>query len=810
MLGTKTKQIYSYGKRSQRIVSVSENRDMKPSIFDDIQPAPRAPIASKMKKREHTVHSNRTPSPKVVHINRKKRYSPPVSPAAKFARLAQLLDADTIRALPKSKSDVSVDAKLPGTPSRPPLAPFSLNTPRTSIASGRKSVATKGHGAKGKPPTLKPFSPFVDVDITVLDDSGKTVTREARVSRPDVQTNPINDTARTPVNVVEEVQDDDTPVAIKRPKRRAVVTIQSDSESEVEVEDIPQPLQSRRSKPPSPTPTTSTSSHPSAPCSAIPGTSRLKVEVLVPRAPYTIKSTTMESLRPKVTDTKPLSQPWHHRSSSPPLVRPRQLTPIRRRGGIDIFNPPLPSPSPSLASDLDLSFDLEDFNFIGASSVVKSSNALRTTVSFRKIGEASYSEVFGIGDVVLKVIPIRDESIGNEAGGQDVSEDEGPAPSDAKDVLKEIIVTEAMGNVCEGFVSLLKAYVVRGKYPEMLLRLWDEYDMTKGSQSVRPDKFLVSQVYAIIVLPNGGPDLEEYKFVHPGKTGWRQACSIFWQVARSLAQAEQLVSFEHRDLHMGQILIKDIATQSEAPRLQTRNQNVRSTSTSQATRVYMDDPTHGVRATLIDLGLSRMDAGDGNGGEMIHWTPFEEEVFMGEGDYQYDIYRMMKAHNGDSWEDFKPLTNVMWLHYLVVTLMKAKRLRAPSASRASPSSDAATYTEKDCYDCALDSHKVQAQREATQKVVKDLLILAKEEGRLTLSQIVFFCMVPFIDVPAEVKYQAIHMSGKECVGASRIDSPKIREPQLALETPVIYDPGNGPVRDVNYFAPPSNYSGCLL
>jgi hypothetical protein len=47
----------------------------------------------------------------------------------------------------------------------------------------------------------------------------------------------------------------------------------------------------------------------------------------------------------------------------------------------------------------------------------------------------------------------------------------------------------------------------------------------------------------------------------------------------------------------------------------------------------MDHHAHGVRATLIDLGLSRMDAGDGDGGEIVHWTPFEDEVFMGEGAY---------------------------------------------------------------------------------------------------------------------------------------------------------------------------------
>lgn len=56
----------------------------------------------------------------------------------------------------------------------------------------------------------------------------------------------------------------------------------------------------------------------------------------------------------------------------------------------------------------------------------------------------------------------------------------------------------------------------------------------------------VSQVYAIIVLPNGGPDLEAYSFSQPAKTGWRQACSLFWQITRALAMAENLVSFEVR------------------------------------------------------------------------------------------------------------------------------------------------------------------------------------------------------------------------------------------------------------------------
>lgn len=70
--------------------------------------------------------------------------------------------------------------------------------------------------------------------------------------------------------------------------------------------------------------------------------------------------------------------------------------------------------------------------------------------------------------------------------------------------------------------------------------------MVHTSTDLFVDTFKVSQVYAIIVLPNGGPDLEAYTFYSPSRTGWRQACCLFWQVAKALAHAEHLVSFEVR------------------------------------------------------------------------------------------------------------------------------------------------------------------------------------------------------------------------------------------------------------------------
>ncbi|KAG5648870.1 hypothetical protein DXG03_000219 [Asterophora parasitica] len=828
MLGSRTKQINSYGKRNQRIVNVSEDRERKhiPSIFDDMEPVPLAPIVSKMKKREHIVASkSKSPSPKVVRMHRKKRLSSAPSPTKKGTRVAQIIEAEVQRRelpSPKTKALPGKKIDIPPAP-RAPLASYTRNAPGSPAVFGK--AASKAPVAKGA--LLKPnrlFSPFVDVDIVVLDDGGKVVKKDRRVSRKGVDSNPVKQEAGRSSrpsrrkHIADDVEEEDSGFVElpKRPKRsnmRAAVTLYSDDESASE-DDIhwPSPRHSPRSGassssksravfeiviPPAPCATKKKQHLPprdpspvSGPRRGLPAgysddfppqddallppprrtlngptplrlstsssskasASRARVKILVPPAPYAIKK--KESLPPKGTSPPPIIEPppprrYPHIPS--PAARPRQLTPIRRRDVRNPFEPPSP-PSPlSSTDDFDLSLDYDELDIgspphLGTSylsdpevpeylrplldecgqadcgpidfssfietfpydPVVRLDGTQPANLRFRKIGEASYSEVFGIGDVVLKVIPLRDEcGAGVSAGrikanmhyNEDGEEEDGPAPSDAKDVLKEVVVTRAMGEMCEGFVKLLKSYVIRGKYPEVLLRLWDEYLAEKGSESVRPDNFLVSQMYAIIVLPNGGPDLEAYKFANTSKMGWRQASSLFWQVAKTLARAEHLVSFEHRDLHLGQILVKNLSMPDVLP-LRARNQNERSNARSN--RVYMDDPIHGVRATLIDLGLSRMDAGDGHDAERVHWTPFEEEVFMGEGDYQFDLYRMMKEHNNGAWEEFKPFTNVMWLHYLLVKLLRSKRLKAPAARRSSPTAAAAAYSEKDCYDCLVD------------------------------------------------------------------------------------------------------------
>ncbi|KAL0067659.1 hypothetical protein AAF712_005374 [Marasmius tenuissimus] len=721
MIGTRTKRVNTYGKRSQRIVNVSEEgaitrtrRAPAPSIFDDMPPTQLAPMASKMKNRENNV------------VKRPKHISPKLitkkqSPLRQKAMLKTITQSHP--ALAQKPSAKAIDSDLPATPSRAPFATYSPNLPNSPAIIQRSARIPPAHTT----PLSRSIKPFVDTDIILMDDDGHTVSHERRVSSQRAEAPDDNLESPSCSDSDAEIQ---LPRQAKKPTRKNPVIILSDDDSSSEDEEIYG----------SPRRTGKASNSTRLP--PRPSTKSVKVEVLIPPPSSPLAKLMKKDARPVSPDppTLPPATPPKYQHTLSPIVKPRQLTPLRPHRKT-LFTPPSP-PSPVSDSDLDVVLELSGLS-LGSSvdsdpppsfpeylrplleecqqvksglyefsafidtfpydEVVRSSSRPGTNLDrhkFRKVGEASYSEVFGIGDVVLKVIPIRDETVD---GPIPASEDDGPFPSEAKDVLKEIIVTRAMGEVDARFVKLLRTYVVKGRYPQLLLELWDDYLEKNNSESVRPDTFGVSQAYVIIALPNGGPDLESFKFTNATKTGWRQAASVFWQVTKALAHAEQLVSFEHRDLHWGQILLKPVPVPSVMPMQERVNQVAK----VRPPKARMDDPVHGIQVTLIDLGLARMDAGDGAGGEMVHWTALDDEIFMGQGDYQFDVYRLMKEQHRDHWEAFNPLTNVMWLHYLLVKLLKAKRLKPPTAPKKGQlqlgsHSSAAYFSEKECYDCLLD------------------------------------------------------------------------------------------------------------
>ncbi|KAF7970796.1 hypothetical protein HWV62_23082 [Athelia sp. TMB] len=764
MLGARTKHVVAYGRRGHRIVNDDdhENTPVKRKSAKALD-VPHTPVIIKTKMAQ--LFPSETPSPPARRVyarnSKPKRLSSALSPSSlkkKRTRMSQIAD-----------NAASKPTMVHGIPFRAPLGSVHPNVPSTPVPTkGKKKAQTAG--APGLPLAMKkPFSPFVDVDIITLDNDGRRVSQERRVSRTDVVANPVARVGSgraswggTAGNEVIEISDDDNaaPKPTKRGGKRRNRAIVSSDESEIEtvfsppaqkptkvkigkaltVEvvipiikpavkprtavEVPQKL---RTKPPPPEFTGAGSKIPvtQAPQLRV-ADAPTKVSSPPPSPKPAIR---VPRLRAEASTALPLkpSSPNSITITLPHAPRARPLTPIRRGGASHLFRAPTP-PSPTTPTDLDssLGFDFENLSIssIDCHSAVTPTYLLPLLdeceqhdlhefsafietfpfdpivqpldddvtapkdIVFRKIGEASYSEVFGIGNVVLKVIPLRDETVSADSS-PDV---ETPFPSDAKDVLKEMIVTRAVGEVCDGFVKLLRTYIVRGRYPELLLSLWDEYDAKKGSEGVRPDGFNVSQAYAIIVLPNGGPDLEAYTFTHPTKHGWRQATSLFWQIASTLSRAEDLVEFEHRDLHWGQILVRNTVDVTKA--LAWRRNTI-------TTRAHMNDICHGVEATIIDLGLARM-----NGSEGVHWTPFDAEIFEGEGDYQFDVYRMMKSGIG---EGYRPATNVMWLHYLAMKLLHSKQLKPAATSRKSGTTSTVVFSEKECYDSLVEVEGVLAK-----------------------------------------------------------------------------------------------------
>lgn len=91
---------------------------------------------------------------------------------------------------------------------------------------------------------------------------------------------------------------------------------------------------------------------------------------------------------------------------------------------------------------------------------------------------------------------------------------------------------------------------------------------------------------------------------------------------------------QHRDLHEGQVLITPCAILGE--------------------RDLASPASTGIKATIIDFGLSRLIDSDG---KVIH-SSIPDDVFEGKG-AQWDVYRSIRDTVDGDWSTYKPITNVM-------------------------------------------------------------------------------------------------------------------------------------------------------
>jgi len=263
-----------------------------------------------------------------------------------------------------------------------------------------------------------------------------------------------------------------------------------------------------------------------------------------------------------------------------------------------------------------------------------------------KLGEASYSEVFlqtphtksspPAARTVLKIIPF----------GY-------PTQCPIKQIHDELLITATMAPI-PGFIGFHSAHVVRGPFPQHLLDLWDHWDKhvkAGGSENDRPDFYNEGQLFAVIGLEDGGKDLEAWSFKgeREGEGGWREAREVFWRVAGALARGEEESEFEHRDLHFGNIVIKRVPVEEGegVPEEMIRNLSLdekggtkggkAKSGKQQQQKLEIPVIRTRLQVSLIDYTLSRARCSNG----LLSFTPLDDEaLFEGEGDYQFDIYRL--------------------------------------------------------------------------------------------------------------------------------------------------------------------------
>ncbi|XP_043471396.1 hybrid signal transduction histidine kinase M isoform X2 [Leptopilina heterotoma] len=270
--------------------------------------------------------------------------------------------------------------------------------------------------------------------------------------------------------------------------------------------------------------------------------------------------------------------------------------------------------------------------------------------SCRKIGEGVYGEVFlhneNSESSVIKIIPIEGDDLVN-----------GEPQKKFHEILSEIVIAKELHDLrfndkynTSSFVEVKNIKCIMGKYPTKLIEHWKTYDNEKKSENDCPSMFENDQLYISLELGNGGQDLEAFVFQNAN-----ECYSIFIQAAIALAVAERSLEFEHRDLHWGNLLISRTKKSQISYKLGNLDINL---------------PTNGLKVAIIDFTLSRMSY---KGCCIFNDLALDPALFTAEGEYQFEIYRLMRDKLSNDWQTFEPYTNILWLHYTIDKMITSVR-----------------------------------------------------------------------------------------------------------------------------------------
>lgn len=167
--------------------------------------------------------------------------------------------------------------------------------------------------------------------------------------------------------------------------------------------------------------------------------------------------------------------------------------------------------------------------------------------------------------------------------------------------------------------------------------------------------------YVVSVMRHDGQPLW-WMMTHK-KLSAEQLTSILVQVIVGLTIAEKVYLYEHRDLHVSNILIKKTSKKAIPFILDGNRYNIIS---------------FGIKATIIDATFSRLT----HNGKVYYrdltstLRAYGAKKTPTRMSLQNRSYRQMVHITRNNWDEFNPKTNLIWLTYLCETLMKNEILKS--------------------------------------------------------------------------------------------------------------------------------------
>ncbi|KAF7495161.1 Serine/threonine-protein kinase haspin [Sarcoptes scabiei] len=284
------------------------------------------------------------------------------------------------------------------------------------------------------------------------------------------------------------------------------------------------------------------------------------------------------------------------------------------------------------------------------------------------IGSGSYADVYGTKIYILKSIRLMPQVLMNRIQSSTISR-----TTSYLDAFNEFQISWLLSKLqqkkftvknqtygCQIFPKVICCYllndnnqIVKQKPPKTFSAI----------ESIRFDIFddfflKVPRENLIIVMENGGRLLSDVI----DQINSLALISILKQIIVGMMIAEFALEFEHRDLHSGNILVKDYK---------------HATIKCQLNKKSILIPSHGYQVKLIDTTFSRLKYKD-----VVYFKDMTSlfENFDGEESgnkekakrkMQDFIYEQMAQTIKNDWSEFFPKTNVLWIKYVIYKLQKS-------------------------------------------------------------------------------------------------------------------------------------------